>query len=180
MFDEVISENMPTPCIKYDDEYVNVSALFDYEEPVEIPEWFSVINRDKDIGKYKSEYSFDCHPVVPGDTYFQGVSSLFTKSDSMHYSSVEESYQFDPGIFMHADPSFHNKQYVNDVPSLHYESQDSYFVLPTEIIQISYVSGETDRKVVSSLPQSSKSQNQVYDRGRELWKVSMARGHFVQ
>ena len=85
----------------------------------------------------------------------------------MHNSSIEDNYQFDPSIFEHVGPYFHTKHYVKDVPSMHYENQKNYFVLPTELIENFYVFGETDGKVFSSLPLGDISENQMFDRGKK-------------
>ena len=61
---------------------------------------------------------------------------------------------------------FHSEQYVNQVPNLHYESHDSYFVFPVELIEKFYMIGKTDGKVFFSLPQDSVNENQVYDKGK--------------
>lgn len=135
VLDEVVSEQMPTPCTQFNDEYFNVSDLFsDYDESVESPRLFLVIDKDS-IDKYKCGHSFDCHPVVPAKTQFQGVSNLFPNFDSMHVSFGRDSYQFDPCIFMHVDPYFNNEKNDKEVSSMHYEYQEGYFILPAEPIQ---------------------------------------------
>lgn len=178
----MVSENMPTPCSEFNNEYFNVFDLFsDYEELIESSRLFSVIESDKEsIGEYKCGYSFDFQPAVPTETQFQGVSNLFLEFDNIHFSFVKESYQFDPGIFMHADPCFHSEHFVKEVPSMHHENQGSYFIFPAELIQNFDVFGEIDGKLFSNLPQSSKSQNQVFDKGNKFGEVSVALGHLVQ
>ena len=106
-----------------------------------------------------------------GDTQFQGVSSLFLEFDSMRVLSVEESYQFDPGIFQHAVPCFYSEPFVKDIPNLHYESQESYFVFPAEPVENFYLMGETKGHESFSLPQVYINQNQIFDRGRDFVHV---------
>lgn len=62
---------------------------------------------------------------------------------------------------------------------MHYKSQESYFVLPDEIIEYFYVFGEIDRKVFSRLPQRDINENQVFDRGKKFGKVSVVWGHHL-
>lgn len=99
------------------------------------------------------------------------MSNLCPNLDSMHNSSIEESYQFDLGIFEHADYYFHNEQYDKNVPRMHYESQESYFILLAELIQDFDVFGKTDRKLFFSLPQRNKIQNQVFDIGKKYEEI---------
>ena len=90
--------------------------------------------------------------------FFQGLIACI-------FLSTEESYQFDPGIFEHADPYFHSEQGVDGMFhfSTHYEDE-SYLVLPAEIIKDFTMIGKT--KESFSLPQRNINENQVYDRGK--------------
>ena len=60
---------------------------------------------------------------------------------------------------------------------MHYENQESYFVLPAEPIEIFYVLGEMKDNQSFSLPQRHISQNQVFDRDKRFEEVSVARRH---
>ena len=59
----------------------------------------------------------------------------------------------------HVDPLFHSDHYVGDVPSMHYESQEIYFILSTELIENSDVFGETIEIGILSLPQEDVNEN---------------------
>ena len=93
----------------------------------------------------------------------------------MHISSTEDSYPFDPGIFEYVDPYFHSEHYVNQVPSMYHETQDSYFVLLAEIVKDFIMIGKTNQNF--SFPQRNINENQVFDRGKKSGKVGVAWGH---
>jgi hypothetical protein len=83
-------------------------------------------------------------------------------------SGDQSHFQSNVNYYEHADPCFHSEQYDNQVPNLHYESQDSYFVLPIELIENFCMTGKTDGNLFSNLPQESVNENQVYDRGKRF------------
>ena len=99
------------------------------------------------------------------------MSKFIPEFDNMHISSTEDNYQFNPGIFEHVDPYFHSEQFVNQAPSMHYESQDSYFVFPAQPIENFYLSGETKDHESFRLPHHERNENQVFDRGKGIVEV---------
>ena len=121
-----------------------------------------------DMCEYKSDFSFVYHLVIHENTQFQGMCDLFSqveyesfifKVDNMHNSPNEQGYQFIYDILWHVDPLFHSDHYVGDVPSMHYESQEIYFILSTELIENSDVFGETIEIGILSLPQEDVNEN---------------------
>ena len=50
---------------------------------------------------------------------------------------------------------------------MRYESEDVYFVLPSELIQSANLITETDRRYNSSLIHENLDKNQIYDRGKK-------------
>ena len=66
--------------------------------------------------------------------------------EGIHDSVSGDHFQFHSSCYDHTDAYFHSEQGVNGMSdfSMHYENQDSYFVLPAELIHNFYVLGETN------------------------------------
>ena len=51
---------------------------------------------------------------------------------------------------------------------MHYEEDESYFVLPNELIQNVDMLGEANEKEIFSLPEEDVNENQVFERGKKF------------
>lgn len=50
---------------------------------------------------------------------------------------------------------------------MHYENDDSYFILPHELSKGVVGNGKTSESEIFSLPQENVNENQVYERGKK-------------
>lgn len=85
--------------------------------------------------------------------------------------SSDQSYlQSDVSYYDHTDSYFHSEQGVESLSDfyMHYEDDDSSFVLPNEVIKNVDVLGETNGNENFSLPQENGDENRVYDRGKQF------------
>ena len=89
----------------------------------------------------------------------------------MNDSINEEEFQFEFDICEHIDQKFHNEQVVEENEYsfyMCYENEDVDSILPSELIYIASLIGETDRNNIYSLPHESLDENQTYDRVKEF------------
>lgn len=59
---------------------------------------------------------------------------------------------------------------VNADLYMHYENEERYFILPSDVIQDANLIGKIEKDNFS-LPQEDVNENQVYDRGKKFWKL---------
>lgn len=88
-------------------------------------------------------------------------------------SSDQSYFQSDVSYYDHAISYFHSEQGVESLSDfyMHYEDDDSSFVLPNEVIESVDMLGETNKDESFSLPQEDVNKNKVYERGKNILKL---------
>ena len=88
---------------------------------------------------------------------------------SVHESLLDFDSQFSLCSHEHADVFSHSEHEVEVSANLymHYESEGSCFILPSDVIQDANLIGKIEKDIFS-LPHESANENQVYDRGKNF------------
>ena len=90
--------------------------------------------------------------------------------EEVHGSVSGDWFQLDLSCYDHADSYFRSEQGVDSGSNFytHYESSDSSFVLPNELIANVDMLGKKNESESFSLPQKNVNENKVFDRGKKF------------
>ena len=150
--------------------------LLEYEENA-MYIWSNVWCTDVASEK-KSNFPYFLYMKAQGELHFDPCNSLNEVEYHIFVFPVEEfhgsdnsgQFQFDVKCYDHAESYFHSEQSVDSMfdSYMHYEDEDSSFVLPNELIVNNDVLGKTRKNENFSLPQENVNENKVYDRGKKF------------
>ena len=118
----------------------------------------------------KSDFTGPSHMDAQGELQFHDTCDSVNEVeyeafvfpiDDVHESVDDGHFQFDIRGSEHANSYFHSEKEEEDASSfyMHYENGDSYFVLPTKVIESVDVLGEANENESFSLPQDVENEN---------------------